>query len=219
MWTGNSSSSVSVKSLVDLALHHQSSEETTSTLAWKGVAPPRVQIFVWCVLKGRILTKVELRRRGLLGSEDNPICSLCDLEEEDSDHLLIGCQVARSLWTSLMNLLDISWVFNRTCVGSLESWFLSRLFSRVKLAWNTIPAVILWTIWKERNAKDFEGKTSDINELLQSAHWRLCVWLLSSKEFSGLKPSDFLSSWEGCMKGHRRIVRSSERWTPQNNQS
>lgn len=40
------------------------------------------------------------------------------------------------------------------------------------------------------------------------------MWLLSGKEFKGLKLVDFLTSWEGCLSGVHRISRSSVPWEP-----
>lgn len=38
------------------------------------------------------------------------------------------------------------------------------------------------------------------------------MWLLSDKEFKGLKPLDFLTSWEGCMSAVARRARPSITW-------
>lgn len=150
---------------------------------WLGLAPPpRVQIFVWCVLKGRVVTRTTLKMRGLLNQED----PICETEEEDVDHLFLHCPLACYLWNNFANLFKVPWVFDRTCAGSLESWFISRLTPRLKLAWNTVPTVILWSIWKERNSRKFEGKSTNLDDLFQVAKWRLCIWLLLAQSLEVL---------------------------------
>lgn len=61
------------------------------------VAPPRVQIFLWCVLKEKILTKEELKRRGLLWYEDDLNCILCESSSENVNHLFVNYEVAKEL--------------------------------------------------------------------------------------------------------------------------
>lgn len=53
------------------------------------------------VLKGRVLT-----RRGVLRNEEDLLCPLCNLEEDDLDHLFV---------------LDVPWVFDKTCGGCIDS--------------------------------------------------------------------------------------------------
>lgn len=97
-------------------------------------------------------------------------------------------------------LLNVPWVLDKTCVGCVYSWLLVGLLPRMKLAWSTIPGVVLWSLWKERNSRVLEGKSLDVHDPLQIAKWRLCVWLLSSSEFQGVQPLDLMLSWEECMK-------------------
>lgn len=83
--------------MVELIQKQQSNDEAITSFIWKGVAPPRAQIFAWFVLKEKVLTKIELRMRGLLKIEDDLNCVLCELEDEDVDHLFLNCLVARGL--------------------------------------------------------------------------------------------------------------------------
>lgn len=67
LWVGDSPGSFSVKSMIDLAINQHNEEDPLSGLAWRGLAPPRVHMFVWCALKGNVLS---LNRKGLLRSDD-----------------------------------------------------------------------------------------------------------------------------------------------------
>lgn len=75
-------------------------------------------------------------------------------------------------------------------------------------------ATIFWPIWKERNSKIFEGKSTKVNDLFQRAKWRLSMWLLAGKSVKGLKPSDVSVSWEGCLSGGTRKSKPIVSWCP-----
>lgn len=53
--------------------------------------PPKVKESVWLVIKGRILTKDNLRKKGWTGMN---ICEFCGARES-IDHLLFTCSFAR----------------------------------------------------------------------------------------------------------------------------
>lgn len=111
--------------------------------SWLNAAPPRVQFFVWCVVKEKTLTKAKLKKRALLRDEDNLSCIMCNSHVEDVDHLFVKCDVAKGLWTNFINFLGIPWVFANPCVQLLGAWNLSRLKLRLKCASQLLPSVIL----------------------------------------------------------------------------
>lgn len=89
---------------------------------------------------------------------------------------------------NFVKILDGQWIMDKTRVGCVDSWVLWGLHPRMKLAWNMISRVVLWSLWKERKSRIFQGKSLDVRDLFQVAKWRLCVWLISSTEFKGLQP-------------------------------
>ncbi|RYR54064.1 hypothetical protein Ahy_A06g029317 [Arachis hypogaea] len=64
---------------------------------WRGYAPPRVELFVWFVLVGRVNTKERLCRLVVIGQEDN-LCVLCEKEKEHMFHLFISCEYLWQVW-------------------------------------------------------------------------------------------------------------------------
>lgn len=71
VWSGDSSGHFSVKSLIVLVQLNSDGTSSLSGLVWKGLAPPSVRTFVWCGMKRKIPTRVDLRRRGLLRLEED----------------------------------------------------------------------------------------------------------------------------------------------------
>ncbi|OMO55420.1 hypothetical protein COLO4_36005 [Corchorus olitorius] len=76
-------------------------------LVWRGIAPPRVELFLWQVLKGRIAVRSVLVDRGLL-NEDYVICPLCNENREIVAHLLLNCKSSWLVWQSLQEV-ELIW--------------------------------------------------------------------------------------------------------------
>lgn len=57
-------------------------------MAWKGKATLRVKVFLWCVLRGKILTRCSLRHKGLLSKEVDVSCVICGAFEESGSPFL-----------------------------------------------------------------------------------------------------------------------------------
>lgn len=70
---------------------------------WKASAPPKVKLFFWLALHGRIWMADRRKRHGLHDSAD---CALCAQEDKTVDHLLVSCVFARELWHCLLRRLD-----------------------------------------------------------------------------------------------------------------
>lgn len=194
VWTGDPSGIFLVKSMIEVATQNVIGSLVSQSFIWKNLAPPRVHLFTCCCAKRKVLTRMDLRRRGLMSSEGDSSCPLCGLVDEMIDHLLATCPMTWKLWSYFSNLMGVSWVCPGSWVGLLMSWLFPSLGARRRLAWIMIPATIIWTIWKERIARIFEGKSLQFSELLEKTKWSLCVWLCTNKEFKDLKAGDLLQS-------------------------
>lgn len=56
----------------------------------------------------------------------------------------------------------------------LASWGVRGMRKSVRKIWNTVPACVCWIIWKERNARCFEGKIEGIPKIKYTCLW---FWL------------------------------------------
>lgn len=61
---------------------------------WLCWAPPKVKFFLWLSSHRRLWTADRRIRHGL---EAQPICWLCDQEQETVDHILVNCSFARAI--------------------------------------------------------------------------------------------------------------------------
>jgi ribonuclease HI len=101
------------------------------------------------MLKGRILTGANYRKRGGIGPV---VCSLCLKDDETIDHLLIHCEYTQLIWKEILNSLSFQ------MPGIILLWKV------ILLQWFTnypkmryIPFLVCWRIWKYRNKILFEN--------------------------------------------------------------
>jgi len=87
---------------------------------WKTWAPPKCRFFMWLVAHNRCWTADRLARRGL----PHPArCPLCDQEEENIQHLLIGCVFARHFWYSILHYASLSVLAPQPSDIALNDWW------------------------------------------------------------------------------------------------
>ncbi|RVW15454.1 putative ribonuclease H protein [Vitis vinifera] len=86
---------------------------------WVDRVPTKVSFFAWEATWGKVLTLDKLQIRGV---QLPNCCFLCGCAEENVNHILLHCIVARALWDIIFGLLDIKWVFPETVKEALTSW-------------------------------------------------------------------------------------------------
>ncbi|KAK3224854.1 hypothetical protein Dsin_004716 [Dipteronia sinensis] len=84
---------------------------------WYGFSPPKVELFIWQLLHGRILVCEVLKRYGI---SNRGACPLCGRSEETVDHLFLFCPWTSSVWNSCMGWWSVYCCANK----SVNEWFL-----------------------------------------------------------------------------------------------
>ena len=127
IWMPCSSGAFSCKSFYK-ELEGFPSINASASLAWLGLAPPRVEAFMWLALSGKVSTADNLRRRGLTSMAISDICVLCGKVNETVDHLFVHCEFSYSLWCRFLARCGVLWSLPRSLVGLVEAWRLSSFF-------------------------------------------------------------------------------------------
>ncbi|RVW44612.1 Heat shock protein 90-5, chloroplastic [Vitis vinifera] len=140
---------------------------------WVDRVPTKVSFFAWEATWGKVLTLDKLQIRGV---QLPNCCFLCGCAEENVNHILLHCIVARALWDIIFGLLDIKWVFPETVKEALTSWRGSFVGKKRKQIWKSIPLCIFWTVWKERNRLAFRGGVVNVQRLKNSFVCNLWNW-------------------------------------------
>ena len=85
-------------------------------LVWNPVVPPKIGVFAWEAVWGKVLTLDQLKRCGMTFANR---CFMCEEVEETIDHLLIHCKSVKMLWDLFLLIVGISWVFLQSVLHTL----------------------------------------------------------------------------------------------------
>ncbi|XP_016206477.1 uncharacterized protein LOC107646842 [Arachis ipaensis] len=116
---------------------------------WKGFVPPRVELFRWFVLVGRVNTKERLTRLGVPIHSDN-ICVLCAKEVESGEHLFLLCEFTWQVWCTWLRSFGRPWVVPGTMKDLFASWVGMRNKKQDPQSWMVAFFAVIWNVWKKR---------------------------------------------------------------------
>ncbi|GAU29053.1 hypothetical protein TSUD_278100 [Trifolium subterraneum] len=135
---------------------------------WEIPTPSKVIAFSWQLLHDRVPTRDNLILRGIITQDTGGICVGCEVFPESSRHLFMHCKVAHSVWYEISKWLGVVIVMPSN-LFHLFDYFSAAAFSKksrkcFRLVWHSV----LWSIWKARNNKVFNGIVVDL--------WKLWRW-------------------------------------------
>lgn len=143
---------------------------------WKGLIPPRVEIFTWLAILGKINTKVKLASMGII-SPDETSCILCQESRENVDHLLLHCTFTKKIWWWWLELWNLQWVFPSTIGEAFDQWGSFGPSPFFKKVWRAMFSIIIWSIWKERNSRIFHNISCSLTQVQDLILTRLSWWI------------------------------------------
>ena len=144
--------------------------------AWKSRLPMKIQVFIWLLLRRRLMTRAYRQR---MAPESTTECALCAGAVEDCEHLFVTCPFASSVWLpARVAQIDIS---------SWEAFWRSISDGpyRLKAEWQSIFA-FLWSIWSHRNEVILRGRSPSVDAIQHDARGLITLWIRG-----GLGPSTF----------------------------
>jgi len=147
---------------------------------WKLDVMPKVRVFLWQLCHNALPGRGILFHRGL---QIDPFCPGCPSEIEDLDHIFMHCHMAKAVWD--MAVVH-QWLpnFPFAHLGSHIRDELHLLALR-KYPWLSRVALLLWSIWKSRNAIIFKNEGSSAMGTLLRAKRNWAEWKLRTTSLSG----------------------------------
>jgi hypothetical protein len=134
---------------------------------------------MWLVAHNRCWTADRLARRGLQHPDK---CLLCDQEDENIQHLLIGCVVARQFWYSLLHSVGLSQLSPAVNDSPFDAWWervAAAVTGDVQRGLNSLIILGAWCIWKHRNNCVFNGASPSVASMLSMARDEAHLWTLA----------------------------------------
>ncbi|RVW26228.1 Transposon TX1 uncharacterized 149 kDa protein [Vitis vinifera] len=163
---------------------------------WKSQVPFKVKAFVWLVAHKKVNTNdlLQLRRPHKALSPD--ICKLCMEQGESADHLFLHCSVTLGLWHRLFQLAKMDWVPPKSISDMMFINY--KGFGKSKrglVLWQNACIALIWVVWRERNARIFEDKARNSENLWDSIHFLASFWAFCSAGFKGIPLNILQLDW------------------------
>ena len=161
---------------------------------WNSVVPPKIGIFTWEAVWGKVLTLDNLKRHGMAFANRY---FMCEEGEETINHLLIHCRSAKMLWDLLLSIGGLSWAFPSSVRYTLLAWQGVAVGKKRKKIWTTAPMCLFWTLWCARNRLAFKNKVTSAQRLKINFVSNLWSWANLFGDDTTISILDFLT-WLGC---------------------
>ena len=174
-WTFCPKCAFSVQSFRRALEDNDQVSSSSPTPIWNNFCPPKIEIFVWNLLKERVLVHEVMIRFGLT-LNSNSACSLCNNQLESIDHLFLHCKWSWNLWVEGMSWWNVSTCPNLKLLSWWDFWRSMSPGSKYLRAWVTLFYAIVWTIWETRNARIFEKKVISQDQASDLVRFRVGWW-------------------------------------------
>ena len=163
---------------------------------WNSQVPFKVKAFVWLMAHKKVNTNdlLQLRRPHKALSPD--ICKLCMKQGESADHIFLHCSVSLGLWHRLFQLAKMDWVPLRSISDMMFINYKGfDTFKRGIVLWQSACIALIWVVWWERNARIFEDKARNSENLWDSIHFLASLWAYCSMVFKGIPLNVLQIDW------------------------
>lgn len=112
---------------------------------WKSKLPHKIKVFFWLVVRNKILTKDNLKKRNWIGSLD---CCFYGVDES-IDHLFFHCPIAKYMWRVIQVALNLRLIPNS--ISYLYDNWLSKPKDKTANLVLFGCGALFWAIWRTRN--------------------------------------------------------------------
>ncbi|XP_057788810.1 uncharacterized protein LOC131005760 [Salvia miltiorrhiza] len=158
------------------------------SLIWKAPATYKAITTAWKVLKGRVPTCDNLRKRQVIIQDSEKLCLFCKGADETIDHLFFECQETDEIWNHILR-----WVGKQSARHHKAK---DHLLAFVNLGNKKDAPFLLgvwictiWCLWKGRNECKFNQGTWSKERMTAEIKNRLWGWRTAFKVSSS--PPDF----------------------------
>ena len=183
-------------------------------IIWKGIVPPKIEIFCWMAIINRINTRCMLVRRGILSSSKSN-CPICLVEAESVDHILLQCHKHWLIWSKIIKWWGLVWCCPKSFSDLWSQWTSMVHGHFQRKAWLMLFFSVAWSLWLLRNDLIFQQKTPDYDSIFFLIITRLCLWLKAIHSDFPYSSSDLIRSADGLFRwSNAHSFRIHNMWSP-----
>ncbi|WMV30999.1 hypothetical protein MTR67_024384 [Solanum verrucosum] len=147
-----------------------------SKVEWRNLiccnsARPKAIFTQWLQAQNRLLIKDRMLKWKM---QVEPVCVMCNQEEETRDHLFYDCIFARMLWRRLLQWINQNSSSN---VIVSQQWIIVKTKGKnpQAQALKLIYAEYIYALWKERNTRIFEKHETTMENIARRIACVCCV--------------------------------------------
>jgi len=179
-WRGSTNGTFTVKSTFHMVRCKKAEEEWRKFMWVKGL-PIKISFFLWRVWRRIIATDDNLKRRRMQVVSK---CYCCETGEmETMSHLLLTTLIAQKLWKQFASCAGVI-ISELTLQQLIFKWWEHNASSKLEHILKAIPAIIIWELWKRRNARRY-GKEVTNNRMYNQC--QLIIYQLVRLRFPWIK--------------------------------
>ena len=141
-------------------------------------ASTKCKIQIWLAMQRRLWTADRRLRHGL---ESHTACPLCDQAPKTADHIALGCVFAREVWSKVLRRCGLD-SLTPSVDDSLIDWWPEarrRAPSRARKGFDSLVLLVVWSLWKKRNARIFERSAEMVCTVCHRIAEEIELWKLS----------------------------------------
>jgi hypothetical protein len=125
----------------------------------KMIVPARCKFFIWLALLDRCWTSDHRQHHNL---DSNGLCAFCDQATETISHLLLSCAYSKEVWFRVLRRPGFHYLALASDQLFVDWWVGSRkrIHKSQRKGFDTLFALVCWSLCKERNARVFDRVSS-----------------------------------------------------------
>jgi len=177
VWMADTSGQYSAKSTYGVMRGEISNgiQDGTFEELWKLKVPNKISAFAWRLLRDRLPTRANLRRRQI--ELEDSTCPFCRSVEETAGHLFFHCSKVLPVWWESLSWVNIVGFFPHNPKQHFLQHVSGAPIGTKPNRWKWWWLALTWTIWRHKNSIIFSQDTFNSNKLVDDAVFLLWTWL------------------------------------------
>ncbi|XP_057803434.1 uncharacterized protein LOC131018745 [Salvia miltiorrhiza] len=171
---------------------NQIADASLMASVWQTLAPMKAVVNAWRLLRNRLPTCDNLRKRNINLGDEELECKQCYSHNESISHLFISCPKTQEVWNEIQNWIAIQTARPSWPDAHWESFSHCCKEKKIGKLLKSIWVGCCWLLWKKRNDKRFEGKDWESKSLVAELKARLWSW---NKSFGSLNNEMEFTFW------------------------